>query len=171
MRFDERSFEFARRVVTNEDGSFTTMEVQAYPEAKLPQYATKHSACADFYCAEEVLIPSIWSGWTAPTLVHTGIKANMHEDEVLMIFNTSGLPKKKGLLLANSVGIIDADYYECESNDGEIMFAYYNLKKEPVTINVGDKIGQGMFQKRLLPDTGLVIRDAERVGGFGSTGK
>ena len=174
-----RKFEFA----LDKDGN------KQFEGAKLPVYATKCSAGADFYCAEEVTIPSIWSYATKfisklvkgescadesvikPVLVHTGIKANMEDDEVLEIYIRSSMPKKAGLLLANSVGIIDKDYYGNESNDGEIMFAYYNLRPFGVTLHVGDKIGQGIFKKVLKPQKGLVIEDEIRRGGFGSTDK
>lgn len=111
-----------------------------------------------------------------PTLVHTGIKAKMEDDEVLKIFNRSSGPKK-GLVLANSVGIIDADYYSNKSNDGEIMFAFYNFMPFDITIKKGDAIGQGVFEKVLKADKvigkdGLEVdtnTEEERTGGFGST--
>lgn len=104
-----------------------------------------------------------------PTLVHTGIKASMLDDEVLYIFNRSGGPKK-GLVLANGVGVVDSDYYENPDNDGEIMFAFFNILPWDVTINVGDRVGQGVFQKFLRPTKGLNVNNEERTGGFGSTG-
>ena len=160
---------------------------KAFEEAKLPVYATRNSACADFFCAEDVVIPSIWScvfnyvkirlnngnekdaNIIKPTLVHTGVKACMEEDEVLEIYTRSSMPKKVGVLLANSVGIIDADYYSNPDNDGEIMFAYYNLRPFDITIKAGERVGQGMFKKVLRPTINLQVEDEERKGGFGST--
>jgi dUTP pyrophosphatase len=158
-----RAFEFAK---VKEEEALT---------AKIPEYQTKHSAGADFFCAKEVTIPSIIeqirSGQApVPTLVRTGIKAKMEDDEVLELYNRSSNPKKLGLILANSVGVIDADYYGNPDNDGEILFAFYNVKLEPVTIKVGDRIGQGVFKKFLRAD-GAAVKDVERSGGFGSTGK
>ena len=186
-----RSFEFARQMKDGKPVVEYDLEVKAFPEAQIPEYQTKHSAGADFFCAEQVTIPSIWKQVIEslganlgsvfvkkdnttdikPTLVHTGIKANMLEDEVLEIVNRSSGPKKLGLVLANSIGIIDADYYENKDNDGEIMFAFYNFKLHDVTIEVGDRIGQGLFKKVLRPTIGLRVKDEERVGGIGSTGK
>lgn len=151
--------------------------VAQYPQAKLPEYATKHSAGADFFCAEKVVVPptnvkevEMSLKFNAkPTLVHTGIKASMEENEVLLLFNRSGNPAKLGLVLANGVGVIDADYYGNVSNDGEIMFAFYNFSDKPVTLEVGDKLGQGVFTTFLHPDN-AVIKDTERAGGFGHTG-
>lgn len=161
-----RSFEYARKIV---DG--TTTEEVAYPNAKIPEYATKCSAGADFFCAEEVTIPVSEDGKAyKPTLVHTGIKASMYEDEVLELYNRSSNPKK-GLVLANSVGVIDADYYSNKGNDGEIMFSFLNFGSEPVTLKVGDKVGQGVFKKFLKPEINCIVLDTERSGGFGSTDK
>ena len=93
----------------------------------------------------------------------------MEEDEVLDLFNRSSNPKKIGLVLANGVGVVDADYYNNTDNDGEIMFAFYNFKPWNVTIKVGDRIGQGVFSKFYRPTVGLRVKDVERVGGIGST--
>jgi dUTP pyrophosphatase len=153
--------------------TFEFAETKDIVVAKIPEYQTKHSAGADFFCAKEVTIPSIieqiHSGQSPmPTLVRTGIKAKMEHDEVLELYNRSSNPKKLGLILANSVGVIDADYYGNPDNDGEILFAFYNIKTEPVTIKVGDRIGQGVFKKFLRAD-GAVVKERERTGGFGST--
>ena len=93
----------------------------------------------------------------------------MEDNQVLHIYNRSSNPKKLGLILANSVGVIDADYYNNLDNDGEIMFAFYNLLPWDVTIKAGDRIGQGKFTQFMRPTVGLRIKDQERVGGFGST--
>ena len=105
----------------------------------------------------------------APTLIPTGIKAYMEDDEVLYLYNRSSNPKKKGLILANSVGVIDKDYYGNPENDGHIMFAFFNLKDEDITIKKGDAIGQGVFSKYLVTDDD--VAGGDRTGGFGSTDK
>ena len=66
----------------------------------------------------------------------------MQDDEVLMLYNRSSNPKKKGLILANSVGVVDKDYYGNTDNDGHFMFAFYNIKDEDVFIKKGEAIGQ-----------------------------
>ena len=76
---------------------------------------------------------------------------------------------KKGLVLANSIGIIDADYYGNQDNDGAIMFAFYNFFDHDVEIKKGDVIGQGIFQKYKVVDDDNA--QGERKGGFGSTSK
>lgn len=134
----------------------------------LPIRKTKYSAGYDVEAAEDTVIPSFKKGM-APTLIKTGIKAYMQDDEMLVLYNRSSNPKKKGLILANSVGIIDKDYYENEDNDGHIMFAFYNVKEEDVTIKKGECIGQAIFQKYLLTDDDNA--EGIREGGFGSTSK
>ena len=134
----------------------------------LPVRKTKCSAGYDIEAAEDVVIPAFKPGMK-PTLVKTGLKAYMMEDEMLCLYNRSSNPGKKGLILANSVGIIDADYYENPDNDGHFMFAFINVKGEDVEIKKGDCVGQAIFQKFLVTDND--VADGERLGGFGSTSK
>ena len=134
----------------------------------LPVRKTKFSAGYDIEALEDTVVPSFKKG-AKPTLVKTGIKAYMQDDEVLMLYNRSSNPGKKGLILANSVGVIDKDYYGNPDNDGHIMFAFFNIKDEDITIKKGDAIGQGVFQKYFVSDGD--IANGERLGGFGSTSK
>mgnify|MGYP005784387369 FL=1 len=134
----------------------------------LPERKTKYSAGYDVECAEDVIIPSFKKGMK-PTLVKTGIKAYMQDNEYLMLVNRSSNPGKKGLVMANSVGIIDKDYYGNPDNDGHFMFAFYNMKEEDIEIKKGDCIGQAIFMPYLLADDDNA--NGERTGGFGSTSK
>ena len=137
-------------------------------EINLPIRKTKHSAGYDIEAAEDIVVPSFKKGMK-PTLVKTGIKAYMEEDEVLILANRSSNPGKRGLILANSIGVIDSDYYGNPDNDGHIMFAFYNIKEEDIEIKKGDAIGQAIFQKFLITDDDQA--QGERTGGFGSTNK
>ncbi len=132
----------------------------------LPVRKTKFSAGYDVEAAENIIIPSFKRG-NKPTLIKTGIKAYMADDEVLILANRSSNPGKKGLILANSIGVIDKDYYGNPDNDGHIMFAFYNIKDEDIEIKKGDCIGQAIFQKYLIADNDSA--EGERTGGFGST--
>ena len=134
----------------------------------LPVRKTKYSAGYDIEEAEDVVIPSFKKVMN-PTLVKTGLKVYMHDDEVVLLYNRSSNPKKKGLIMANSVGVIDKDYYGNPDNDGHFMFAFYNIKEEDVEIKKGEAIGQAIFQKYLMTDDDNA--EGERVGGFGSTRK
>ena len=132
----------------------------------LPVRSTKNSAGYDVEAAEDCIIPAFKPG-QKPTLVKTGIKAYMESDEVLILANRSSNPGKKGLILANSIGVVDSDYYENPDNDGHIMYAFFNFKAEDVEIKKGERIGQAIFQKYLVTDND--IAQGERTGCFGST--
>lgn len=134
----------------------------------LPVRKTKYSAGYDVEAAEDCIIPPFKFG-QKPTLVKTGIKAYMPGDEYLMLCNRSSNPGKKGLVLANSVGIIDSDYYGNPDNDGAIMYAFYNFFDTELEIKKGDVIGQAIFHKYYMVDDDTA--DGERMGGFGSTNK
>ena len=132
----------------------------------LPERKTKFSSGYDIEAAEDVIIPSFKKGMK-PTIIKTGVKAYMQDNEYLMLVNRSSNPGKKGLIMANSVGIIDKDYYGNAENDGHIMFAFYNIKDEDIEIKKGERIGQAIFTPYLLVDNDNA--NAERTGGFGST--
>lgn len=97
----------------------------------------------------------------SPVLVDTGIKVHMPEDMTLIMYNRSSNPSKKGLVLANGSGVVDADY------PGTIKFPWYNISTFPYVIHAGDKLGQGIFQKYYLTDDDSA--EGARTGGFGST--
>ena len=134
----------------------------------LPERKTRCSAAYDIESAEDIVIPIFKKGMKA-TLVKTGLKAYMQEDEVLYLFAKSSGFGKKGIMLSNAVGVIDGDYYENEDNDGHIMFSIINMKDEDMVIKKGDAIGQAMFSKYLKVDNDNSTEI--RKGGFGSTSK
>jgi len=134
----------------------------------LPVRKTKYSAGYDLEAAEDCIIPAFKRG-DKPTLVKTGLKAYMQDDEMLLLYNRSSNPGKKGLVLANGVGVVDKDYYGNPDNDGAIMFAFFNLRDEDVEIKKGDCIGQAIFEKYMVTDDD--VASGERLGGFGSTSK
>ena len=72
-------------------------------------------------------------------------------------------------MLKNLTAIIDSDYYENESNDGNIGICLYNYGAKEVTIEKGERIAQGIFKQFLVADSGNT--DKERNGGIGSTGQ
>ena len=134
----------------------------------MPVRKTKYSAGYDICAAEDCTIQPFTFG-SKPTLVKTGLKAYMQEDEYLMLCNRSSNPFKKGLVLANSVGIIDADFYGNPDNDGAFSFAFYNFFDKPLEIKKGEAIGQAIFHKYMTIDND--VAEGERLGGFGSTSK
>ena len=132
--------------------------------SKMPMRATKHSAGYDIYSPIDVVIEP-----KSMQMIWTNIKAKFESDEVLLLCVTSGMGKHQ-IMLANTLGIIDCDYYGNISNDGNLGFRLYNFGDTPYEIHIGDKIGQGVFMKYLTVDDEAEITN-ERVGGFGSTVK
>lgn len=128
----------------------------------LPKRSTQHSAGYDFVAAETITIDS-----GAIKLVPTNVKAYMQEGEVLYLYDRSSNPRKRGIVLSNSVGVIDKDYYGNPDNDGNIHAQFTNITNDVVTIEKGTAMMQGVFMPFLLADDD----DASgvRVGGFGST--
>ena len=137
-------------------------------DINMPVRKTAHSAGYDIECAEDTVVPKFVPG-SKPTLVPTGLKAYMGDEEVLYLYNRSSNPKKKNLILANSVGVVDADYYGNPDNDGHIMFVFYNIGEEDVTIKKGEAIGQGVFSPFLVVDNDVAT--GKRMGGYGCTDK
>lgn len=146
----------------------------------LPVRKTNASAGYDFEAAESLIVPSIWkvlaekvfigeaTGLKA-TLVPTGIKSYMLDDEYLQLSIRSGTALKTGLILANGVGIVDSDYYNNPDNEGHIMFPVHNLGFRDKLIKKGERIGQGLFLNYLKADDDM--SNGVRTGGFGSTDK
>ena len=137
---------------------------ESIEERKLPQRSTAVSAGYDFYNPEEVEIQAGQIKY-----VKTGVKAAFPEGEMLMLCNRSSNPKKKGLVLANGVGIVDSDYYNNPDNEGEIAFAFMNITDHPVILEAGEKLGQAIFVKFGIVDDDNA--EGSRIGGWGSTGK
>jgi dUTP pyrophosphatase len=110
-------------------------------EMKLPERSTRNSAGYDFHAIEDIIVPPYKIG-DNPFMIATGVKVKMLHNEFLMLVNRSSNPKKKKLVIPQSMGIIDADYYNNSDNEGEMFFAFYNLSNEPVEIKKDDKLGQ-----------------------------
>ena len=133
----------------------------------LPVRKTAHSAGYDVEAAEDIIIPKYYPG-IKPTLITTGLKAYCKENECFLLLNRSSGPKK-GFLMANSVGLIDSDYYGNPDNDGHFYFSYFNCSDHDIEVKKGDVIGQVVFLNYLTVDNDTAT--GKRVGGFGSTDK
>jgi len=131
-----------------------------------PSRATKRSAGHDLYLpfnlelkpGEDVKLP-------------LGIKSYMMVDECLDIFPRSGLGFKYYIRLANTVGLIDSDYYNNKDNEGSIWIKIRNEGSKLMTVKLGEAIAQARFTKYLIADTESFYRGNEREGGMGSTTK
>ena len=122
-------------------------------------HQTKFSAGADLTCTESITIEP-----NTTKLVKTGYFLDEVLDGVVyMLFARSSIAYKKGLLLMNGVGVIDADY------DKEVLVMYRNVTNEPVTLDKDERIAQIVPMNYI---TGIYkVKDQERSGGFGSTTK
>lgn len=128
----------------------------------LPKRGTKHAAGYDLKASQDMHISP-----GSIVLVPTGVKAYMADTEVLYLFDRSSNPRKRGLVLINSVGVIDSDYYNNAGNEGLIMAQFKNITGKVVHIKRGDAICQGVFMPFLIVDNDET--GDERKGGFGST--
>ena len=131
-------------------------------EIPLPKRATRGSAGSDFTATADTVIPA---GGSA--LIPTGIRCEMENGWVLMLFPRSSLGFKYGIRLSNTVGVIDSDYAYA-ANEGHIMVKLRNPSGQEIAIAKGDRFCQGV----LLPFGTAEEEDSfsERTGGFGSTG-
>ena len=136
-----------------------------YDNIELPKRSTKKSAGYDIRSVEEGIIKPNES-----MAFRTGLKVDMNDDEVLLIYSRSSQGYKYNVCLANSVGVIDSDYYNNEDNEGHFSVKLINFGDKDYEVKIGDKIAQGIFVKYLTVDDEEKI-NGKRKGGIGSTGK
>lgn len=129
----------------------------------LPSYQTAGAAGFDLAASAEVTIAP-----GAIVLIPTGLVVEVPQGHFLGIFARSSTPLKKGLIVANGVGVLDSDY--CGPTD-ELKIQVMNVTQREVTVLNGDRIAQGI----VMPYVRVEIEDgtgatAASRGGFGSTG-
>ncbi len=132
---------------------------------QLPIRGDSGSAGYDFFANETVTLEP-----GAKHLFWTDVKAYMQIDELLEVHIRSSLGVKYLLVLANGTGIIDSSYYGNPGNDGNIGICLVNRGTQPVLIDQGERIAQGIFKKYLIADDDQVLHQ-EREGGFGSSNR
>lgn len=156
-KFEKISFEQFKKDVSN--------NLELYKAIELPKRSTMKSAGYD--------IKSIEAGIIKPGCAKsfkTGLKVTMNDDEVLYIYSRSSQGYKYNVCLANSVGVIDSDFYNNPSNEGHFQVRLINLGESDYEVKVGDRIAQGVFMKYLTVDDEEEIK-TKRDGGLGSTNK
>lgn len=141
-------------------------EYRIYPDVLIqkPSRSSQYSAGYDFRLPIKVTLEP-----GEKQLIFSDIKAYMEPDEMLKLYPRSGLSTKKGIILANIVAVIDADYVDNKSNDGNIGLCLWNTSNEIVTLEAGERVCQGIFEKYYT----VVDEEGElqtRQGGFGSSG-
>lgn len=149
-----RKFEYVTKVLS------TGYEMKE-PDFALPKRATKNSVAYDIYSPIDFEIKP-----KETFMLWTGIKAKFQEDEALLI-NVRNSMGKKHIMLANSQGWIESDYYNNLDNEGEIGLMLYNYGNDTFKVSKNDRIAQAMFIKYLITDDDN--SNKERTGGFGST--
>ncbi|EXJ23779.1 Deoxyuridine 5'-triphosphate nucleotidohydrolase [Alkalibacterium sp. AK22] len=158
---------------------FEKVSTYAAGEVELPKRATRGSAGYDLTASKDCVIPSVFkalkdpapnSNPVASTLIPTGVKAYMPEQEYLLLANRSSNPMKRQLAVPNGIGVIDSDYYNNEGNEGEIFVQVINYGLEDVHIKQGERIAQGIFMRYETVDQETDAFDV-RTGGFGSSGR
>lgn len=131
--------------------------------AALPAYQTSGSAAFDLAIIEDIVIAP-----RAIVKVRTGLVIQTPPGHVLILASRSSNPMKKGIDLANSIGVIDSDY---RGPEDEILLVLVNLTEQEVRLEKGDRVAQGM----IIPVVQAEITEIETItetsrGGFGSTG-
>jgi dUTP pyrophosphatase len=133
------------------------------PTVPLPSYGTDESAGFDLAAAHDLTIPP-----RTIALVRTGLVIETPTGHFLAIFARSSTPLKRGLMVANGVGVIDPDY---SGPTDEVMIQVLNVTDREVTVTRGDRLAQGIVlpAPRVSWNEVQEIRAATR-GGFGATG-
>lgn len=153
------------KVVTEE---FTAkngvIDYQSYEQLQIPKRATKGSAGYDFFSPISFVLKP---GQTIK--IPTCMKCQLGLGNVLMIFPRSSFGFKYRMQLDNTVGVVDQDYYNNESNEGHIFIKVTNDSKADKTlvVNKGDAFAQGIIMTYGVTDDDNVV--ATRTGGMGST--
>ena len=143
-------------------GAETTEEI--YGNIKLPARRTKYSAGHDFFMPFDV---EIHPG--EQMLIPTGIRCNLQNRFVMLVFPRSSLGVKKNMFISNTIPVIDADYYMNDGNEGHIFICIRNCGNKVLKLESGDAFCQAVFVEYGVADNGDI--EAERTGGIGSTGK
>lgn len=129
----------------------------------LPVYQTAGSVAFDLAAREAVAVAP-----GAIELVPANVIVKVPEGHALLIFPRSSLPRKKLLVFPHSVGVIDQDYH---GPDDELKIQVQNIGTEPVTVERGERLAQGLFARIDRAEWDEVDgHGAASRGGFGSTG-
>ncbi len=149
------------KIVKSDDEKIKSEIETTYKDLILPKRATIGSAGYDFKSPVDFTLKP-----KETIKMPTGIRCKMDEDVVLMIYPRSSLGFKYRLILDNTVGIIDSDYYNSD-NEGHIFIKFTNLGDKILEIKKGDGIAQGIFLPYFITTDDEVSN--KRNGGIGST--
>ncbi len=156
----KRGFE---KISLNQFIKDTGLTNREYDEIKIPKRKTSNSAGYDISLLEDI---SIKPGTTK--MIKTGLKIKMNESEVLFIVIRSSVGFKYNVGLPNQMGVIDADYYNNEENEGHLYIPLHNYSNELFELKKNQSFAQGIFVNYLVADNDEETNE-KRKGGFGST--
>ena len=130
----------------------------------LPSYGTSEAAGFDLASAHDVVVQP-----RQIVLVRTGLVIQVPTGYFLAIFARSSTPLKRGLMVANGVGVLDPDY---SGPNDEVMIQVMNVTESDVQIRRGDRLAQGI----VLPAPRVAWEEVDEIrettrGGFGATGR
>jgi len=159
--------EFSKAVKKNNSDKYSDEEIEKmYNDLPSPCRSTLHAGGYDFYAPYDFVLKP---GETI--VVPTGFKVHMNDDEIFNLFIRSGTGFKYNVRLSNQVGIIDADYYGNESNEGHMFISFTNHgKKDWENVGLESKMAQGIFMPYYVTRDDNSLNNI-RKGGFGSTSK
>jgi len=134
------------------------------PHVPLPSYGTAGAAAFDLAAATETVVPP-----HAIALVPTGLVVRVPAGYFLAVLARSSTPLKRGLMVANGVGVIDSDY---SGPADEVKIQVINVTDAPVRVAAGERIAQGMLLAApRIEFVEAAAADGPSRGGFGSTGR
>ncbi len=172
--FEKVSYEeFRKAVIKNNGDKYSDEDIkEMYDQLEYPCRSTLRAGGYDFFAPYDFVLKA---GETM--VVPTGFRVHMNDDEIFNLFIRSGAGFKYNVRLSNQVGIVDADYYNNESNEGHMFVSFTNHgKKDWVNVSLGlkkeekSKMVQGIFMPFYLTNNDECL-NMVRVAGVGSTSK
>ena len=149
--------------ISSKQGEIFDIDETCFEDIILPYRATKGSAGYDFVLPFGIRIKA-----GEFVRIPTGIRAYLEDGYVLNIYPRSSLGFKYQMALANTVGIIDSDYYNAD-NEGHIIVGIVNKGDKEIILKKGDRFVQGIISAYYTMDEQEV--NEMRTGGFGSSDK
>lgn len=166
---------------------------------QLPVRATRTSAGYDFFLKEDIHIPKVSLAYVGKEsiddsdnllqtlakiiknpednfqvnihqkLTWTDVSVELDDDKYLQLVVRSSVGSKLGIMLSNTVGVIDSDYFGNKQTGGNIGISLRNLSNEDLNLKKGERIAQGIICTYDKQEND--VTETEREGGFGSSGK
>lgn len=128
-------------------------DIKLYNDIKIPQRDSDYTAGYDIYLLEDIKLEK-----NEIKKIPTGLKCYFGKDEVLLLVVRSSMGFKYNIRLCNQVGVIDADYYNNEDNEGHIWLMVQNEGDKSVEFKKGEAIAQGIFMKYLTTNSDETLK-------------